>query len=160
MLQIARGGSPRPIKAYLTNDEKGVNWIKIGDATKGSKYIYSTQEKIKPEGVNKSRLVSPGDFLLSNSMSFGRPYILRTSGCIHDGWLVLSEVERCFNVDFLFYLLSSPMAKRQFIESAAGAVVQNLNIAKVENAIFPIPPIAEQVRIQTAITHIFSGMPL
>ena len=28
---IARGGSPRPIKDYLTNDKNGINWIKIGD---------------------------------------------------------------------------------------------------------------------------------
>ncbi len=160
VLQIARGGSPRPIKDYLTSDENGVNWIKIGDTTKGSKYIFTTREKIKPEGIAKSRLVNPGDFLLSNSMSFGRPYILKTSGCIHDGWLVLSGVELCFNVDFLFYLLSTPIAKSQFAESAAGAVVQNLNIAKVENAIFPIPPMEEQVRIQATISDLFADMPI
>ncbi len=154
VLLIARGGSPRPIKDYLTNDENGVNWIKIGDTTKGSKYIFTTREKIKPEGIAKSRLVKPGDFLLSNSMSFGRPYILRTSGCIHDGWLVLSDVELCFNIDFLFYLLSSTTAKSQFAESAAGAVVQNLNIAKVENAILPIPPMEEQERIVAKIESI------
>ena len=28
---IARGGSPRPIENYLTDDENGLNWIKIGD---------------------------------------------------------------------------------------------------------------------------------
>ena len=30
---IARGGSPRPIKDFLTDDEDGVNWIKISDTT-------------------------------------------------------------------------------------------------------------------------------
>ena len=73
--EIARGGSPRPIKQYLTDDLNGVNWIKIGDSDKGGKYINRTKEKIKPEGVSKSRLVHAGDFLLTNSMSFGRPYI-------------------------------------------------------------------------------------
>ena len=28
---IARGGSPRPIKSYLTDDPNGMPWIKIGD---------------------------------------------------------------------------------------------------------------------------------
>ena len=28
---VARGGSPRPIKDYLTDSEYGINWIKIGD---------------------------------------------------------------------------------------------------------------------------------
>jgi type I restriction enzyme S subunit len=157
---IARGGSPRPIKEYITTAENGINWIKIGDTEKNGKYISATAEKIKPSGVSKSRMVHAGDFLLTNSMSFGRPYILKVDGCIHDGWLVLSNVELCFNVDFLFYLLSSPIAKSQFAESAAGAVVQNLNIAKVENAIFPIPPMEEQVRIQAAISDLFSDMPI
>ena len=83
LCDIARGGSPRPIKQYLTTDSNGINWIKIADASASSKYIYETKEKIKPEGISKSRLVQEGDFLLSNSMSFGRPYIMRTSGCIH-----------------------------------------------------------------------------
>lgn len=77
---IARGGSPRPIKAFITDDANGVNWIKIGDTEKDGKYIFSTKEKIKPEGVSKSRFVKSGDFLLTNSMSFGRPYILKTNG--------------------------------------------------------------------------------
>ena len=45
---IARGGSPRPIQAFLTDADDGINWIKISDATASGKYIYSTAEKIKP----------------------------------------------------------------------------------------------------------------
>lgn len=74
VLEIARGGSPRPIQQYLTTEPDGINWIKIGDTDKGGKYIYKTKEKIRPEGVAKSRMVHSGDFLLTNSMSFGRPY--------------------------------------------------------------------------------------
>lgn len=73
--EIARGGSPRPIKQFLTDDPNGINWIKIGDSDKGGKYINETKEKIIPEGMSKSRFVHRGDFLLTNSMSFGRPYI-------------------------------------------------------------------------------------
>jgi type I restriction enzyme S subunit len=87
--EISRGGSPRPIDGYLTNDIDGVNWIKISDATASNKYIYKTKQRIKLEGVKYSRLVNVGDFILSNSMSFGKPYIMGTTGCIHDGWLLL-----------------------------------------------------------------------
>ena len=86
---IERGGSPRPIKSYITTDSDGINWIKIGDVDKDGKYITNTKEKIKPTGIKKSREVYPGDFLLTNSMSFGRPYISKIYGCVHDGWLVL-----------------------------------------------------------------------
>ncbi|MBR4765867.1 MAG: restriction endonuclease subunit S [Clostridia bacterium] len=148
---IARGGSPRPIKDFLTESSNGINWIKIGDTDKGGKYINSTKEKIKPEGMNKSRFVHAGDFLLTNSMSFGRPYILNIDGCIHDGWLVIGEYQEIFNRDFLYYLLSSSFAYYQFCDKVSGAVVKNLNSDKVAEALFPIPPLQEQKRIVKAI---------
>ena len=144
---IARGGSPRPIKEYITTAPDGVNWIKIGDTEKNGKYISSTAEKIKPSGVSKSRMVHAGDFLLTNSMSFGRPYILKVDGCIHDGWLVISQSSEVFDQDYLYWMLSSGYAYSQFCEKVSGAVVKNLNSDKVANAVFPLPPLAEQKRI-------------
>mgnify|MGYP002764917728 FL=1 len=106
--EIARGGSPRPIKEYLTDATDGINWIKIGDTEKDSKYITSVKERIKQSGVSKSRMVHKGDFLLTNSMSFGRPYITQVDGCIHDGWLVISLIEQSYRQDFftIFFLLA------------------------------------------------------
>ena len=43
--EIARGGSPRPISQYITLDNDGVNWIKIGDADPNKKYITTIKEK-------------------------------------------------------------------------------------------------------------------
>ena len=153
---IARGGSPRPIKDFLTDDEDGVNWIKISDTTRDGKYIDSVKERIRKEGVKKSRMVYKGDFLLTNSMSFGRPYILNVDGCIHDGWLVISPIGNAYTADFLYYLLSSSFALDQFTEVASGGVVINLNSAKVSDTLFPLPPIGEQQRIAVEIEHWFT----
>lgn len=144
---IERGGSPRPISAYLTDSEDGVNWIKIGDAEEGAKYITSTKERIKPEGVKKSRMVHKGDFILSNSMSFGRPYILDIDGCIHDGWLVIHDKNNVFNKSYLYYYLASPNIYREFQSLAVGGVVNNLNSELVRNVQVAIPPLPEQSRI-------------
>lgn len=143
---IVRGGSPRPIKQYITHDADGINWIKIGDVEKGGKYIYQTNERIIPEGEKKSRRVYPGDFLLTNSMSFGRPYISQIEGCIHDGWLLIRNLNG-FDPDYLYYLLSSSYLYGQFTEKASGSTVDNLNIDKVKSAMIPLPPLAEQKRI-------------
>ena len=151
---IARGGSPRPIKEYITTAEDGVNWIKIGDTEKNGKYISSTAEKIKPSGVSKSRMVHVGDFLLTNSMSFGRPYILKVDGCIHDGWLVISQINKIFDQDYLYWMLSSNYAYMQFCGKVSGAVVKNLNSDKVANSVFPLPPLAEQKRIVAKIEEL------
>lgn len=149
LYDIKRGGSPRPIEKFLTTDPDGINWIKIGDAKIDSKYIEETKEKITVEGAAKSRFVEEGDFILSNSMSFGRPYIMKTRGCIHDGWLVLKEKqEGLIYKDFMYYILSSENVYSQFKNAAAGGVVSNLNIQRVENVIVPIPPtLAEQQEI-------------
>ena len=152
--EIARGGSPRPIKEYLTDDPKGLNWIKIGDTDKGGKYINSCKEKIKPEGLKKTRKVHPGDFLLTNSMSFGRPYITNIEGCIHDGWLMISPYAGVFDQSYLYYVLSSAYAHKQFCDKVAGAVVQNLNSDKVADSIVPLPPLAEQQRIVAKIEEL------
>ncbi len=136
---IERGGSPRPITDYITDSEDGINWIKIGDATEGSKYITSTKEKIKPEGMKKSRFVHKGDFILSNSMSFGRPYILGIDGCIHDGWLVIHDGNGVFDKVFLYHMLSHPSMYAQFKNMAVGGVVNNLNSKMVRNVKVFVP---------------------
>lgn len=147
LCHIARGGSPRPIQSYLTNAPDGINWIKISDATASDKYIEFTKQKIRPEGLKKSRLVKPGDFLLSNSMSFGRPYIMKTTGCIHDGWLVLSDKSGLFDRDYLYHFLGSDAAYCQFDDLAAGSTVRNLNSDLVKTVEVPLPPLEEQRQI-------------
>jgi len=153
--EIERGGSPRPIKAFLTDEPNGLNWIKIGDTEKGGKYITSTNEKICKEGLSKTRMVYPEDFLLTNSMSFGRPYISKIEGCIHDGWLRVSP-PKILDKDFLYYLLSSSYVKGFFKASAAGAVVLNLNIEKVRELPILIPSIPEQHRIVAKIDQLMA----
>ena len=144
---IERGGSPRPISDYITDAENGINWIKIGDAVEGSRYIMSTAEKIKPEGMKKSRFVHKGDFILSNSMSFGKPYILGVDGCIHDGWLVIHDDSNTFNKDFLYYYLGSPTIYSEFKRLAVGGVVNNLNSNLVRGVRVAVPPLSEQQHI-------------
>ena len=144
LILIERGGSPRPIERYITDSPDGVNWIKIGDAVEGSIYITHTKERIIKEGTKKSRYVQPGDFLLSNSMSFGRPYILMIDGYIHDGWLVLRDNDNLFNKIFLHTLLSSDYAMASFESMAAGSVVKNLNKELVGKLKVPVPDINTQ----------------
>ena len=143
---LVRGGSPRPIEKFLTEDEEGYNWIKIGDAVKGEKYITSTKQRIIPKGLSATREVHKGDLILSNSMSFGQPYILAIDGCIHDGWLALSDFKEV-DKEFMYYYLMSSSCANQFAYMVDGGVVQNLNIEKVGAAYIVVPPLNEQLDI-------------
>ena len=144
---IQRGGSPRPIENYLTKKENGVNWIKIGDVSSDSRYITKTEEKIKPEGVKHSREVKVGDLILSNSMSFGRPYIMAINGCIHDGWLLIRNDKDMFDLEYLLQLFSSNYMYQQYQSLASGGVVNNLNSELVQSTTALIPAKLEQQKI-------------
>lgn len=143
---IIRGGSPRPIANFLTDEVNGYNWIKIGDTVKNSKYITKTKFKIKPSGLNNTRLVKKGSLLLTNSMSFGEPYILQIDGCIHDGWVSLFDF-RNINQEYLYYCLISNVCRVQFERLTDGGVVQNLNIDKIASVKVVLFNLAEQERI-------------
>lgn len=145
---ICRGASPRPIKNFITTDKNSVNWIKIGDVKPDSKYIIETKEKITVEGSKKSRFVGVGDFIMSNSMSFGRPYILKIDGCIHDGWLAISNFEENVISDYLYYVLvSGPVQQDMKKKASFGGAVQNLNADIVRGLDLLLPSLKEQERI-------------
>ena len=144
LVQIERGGSPRPIDDFITDAPNGLNWIKIGDAPTQGNYITKTAEKIRPEGLSKTREVYPGDLILSNSMSFGKPYIMGIDGCIHDGWLLIRNTYGVFDLTFLCHLLGTPQMLSQYRSLAAGSTVNNLNKELVGNTVVTIPSITEQ----------------
>lgn len=147
MVIIERGGSPRPIDKFITEDENGLSWVKIGDAPEQGNYIIRTKEKIKPEGLSKTREVHPGDLILSNSMSFGRPYIMAIDGCIHDGWLLIRDHEKKFDLKYLCCMLGTDMMLFQYKQMAAGSTVNNLNKELVGNTVVKYPSPAEQSKI-------------
>lgn len=146
-VSIERGASPRPIDKFISDDGTGVNWIRIGDTYKGNKYITSTKLKITNRGKQFSRYIHPGTLILSNSMSFGEPYISSIYGCIHDGWLSLAPFNN-ISKEYLYWLLLSEVCTSQFNLVSIGAVVENLSVDKVGNTLIPIPySLSEQQKI-------------
>ena len=127
-IKLYRGSSPRPIREYLTKEETGVNWIKIGDTSSITDFVIrSVSEKITPKGAEKSRRVKKGELILANSMSYGSTYLLEVEGCIYDGWFVLREYEEHFDKQFLLQLLNSEYTQGQYKRFAAGGIVQNIS---------------------------------
>ena len=154
VITLQRGSSPRPIIKYLTTSNEGVNWIKIGDMPISGRIVTSTEEKITKEGAKKSRRVSIGDLILSNSMSYGLPYIMGIEGYIHDGWFVLRNFEKTFDKDYLCNLLISDVVQKQYKKLAAGGVVQNISSDLVNSIFIPIPSLKEQEKIASFLSII------
>ena len=83
---------------------------------------------------------------------------MATTGCIHDGWLVLSPKDDQVDQDFLYYILGSPFVFKQFDELAAGSTVRNLNIVLVSGVKIPLIPITEQKRIVGILDKAFADI--
>ena len=145
--KLCRGSSPRPIINFITKSEDCVNWIKIGDVSPNETYINSTSEKITKEGAKKSRRVYKGEIILSNSMSFGRPYILNLDGCIHDGWFVVRDYEKLLNKEYLYHFMCSPLIQKQYKTLSTGGVVSNISSELVYSVKLNISSKEEQLKI-------------
>ena len=80
-------------------------------------------------------------------MSFGRPYILKIDGCIHDGWLSISNFEDIYISDFLYHLLSSKPIQDMMAMKASIGTVKNLNADIVKSIELPLYSKEEQQKI-------------
>lgn len=151
---IVRGGSPRPIDDFLTVEPDGLNWLKIGDVDREAKYITATEEKVRVEALSKTRVIRPGDFILSNSMSFGRPYISAIDACIHDGWIAVTRIHKTVVHEFLYYSILSERSQTYFANQAAGSGVQNLNKDIIKLLPVAVPSKREQQRIADCLASL------
>lgn len=154
-IKLYRGSSPRPIQNYFTTEESGVNWIKIGDTKNADNFIIKqVEERITPEGAEKSRKVNIGELILANSMSFGKTFQLAIEGYIYDGWFVLREYEKHFDKQFLLQLLNSDYMQNQYKKLSAGGIVQNISSDIVYNTILPHTSIKEQQQIASCLSSL------
>ncbi len=148
--EITRGGSPRPIHEYIS--ETGTPWVKIADATSSnSRYIDSTKEFIIEEGESKSRVVYPGDFIVSNSATPGLPRFMNIRACIHDGWLLLREIQGVDKL-FLYYLLLTE--REALLVQGNGSIFTNLKTEILKNHEVLLPSLPEQKAITAVLASL------
>ena len=132
---IRRGSSPRPIVNFITDE--GMPWVKIADATENdSKYINSTKQYLKQEGVCKSVIVEPGDLILSNSGTAGLPKFMGITACIHDGWQVFKDLDG-ISSEFLYYSLVH--MRQRLLHGAYDSTMKNLTLDMVRDGLSHLP---------------------
>ncbi|KIH77590.1 type I restriction enzyme, S subunit [Geoalkalibacter ferrihydriticus] len=148
---VKRGGSPRPIHDYLV--ENGLPWVKISDATaSSSRFIMSTKQYIKPEGLKKTVMLKKGELILSNSATPGLPMFLNLDACIHDGWLFFPK-KRWFGDLYLYQLFL--VVRSELLLQGNGSVFTNLktDILKNHLVVMPGESILKEVEIQLRVGH-------
>lgn len=147
--EVVRGSSPRPIadQKYFVNGT--IPWIKIADATKSGKYLYETREKVNEFGASFSRLLPKGSLIVAASGTLGYTQLLGIPGCIHDGWLHLSNFKGA-DKDFLYYWLQCQ--SQRFSNAAYGAAIQNINTMIMKETEIYLPSLQTQHRIASILS--------
>lgn len=135
LTEIRRGGSPRPIKEFIS--DSGYRWLKISDATAtSSPYIFNIKEHIRKEGLSKTVLKKKGDLVLSNSATPGIPKFLAVDTCVHDGWMHFYDSKASNEYLYLLFLYIRPT----LVSQGSGSVFVNLKTDILRFFELVIPP--------------------
>ena len=152
--KIKRGASPRPIGDPSFFSETGRGWIRISDVTSTYKYLKKTSQYLSEKGVSRSVKVNQGNLIMSICATIGKPVLLDMEACIHDGFVLFSELSEHINSEFLFYFLQK--IENKFACKGQIGTQGNLNTDIVKRTILPIPsPLAQKriVQILSSIDH-------
>ena len=134
LIEVKRGGSPRPIQDYLS--DAGYRWLKISDATKeNSPFIFDIKEYIIKEGLSKTTYLKAGNLVLSNSATPGIPKILQVDTCVHDGWLHFPKSK--FSNEFLYLFFKG--IRKELENMGNGSIFTNLKTDIVKEYPIKLP---------------------
>ena len=146
---VKRGASPRPI-----NDPKyfgqGRGWIRIQDVSKSNKYLMQTKDYLSEVGEMKSIAVDKGDIIMSIAATVGKTIIVKMNACIHDGFIVFSNLSSKMNNEFLYYLLAN--IENEFKNTGQHGTQSNINSELVSKTKFFKPPLLEQQKIASILS--------
>ena len=151
ILNIKRGGSPRPIHDYMASS--GLPWVKISDATAlNSPFLFSTKEFIKAEGLKKTILIKKGSLILSNSATPGLPIFLELDACIHDGWLHFQDIQ---DVNYNFLYLLFLCIRKDLVGQGNGSIFINLKTDILKEYSISIPSKEVLGKFSDSVNNIF-----
>lgn len=149
-VEIKRGGSPRPIQKFLSDE--GYHWLKISDVTSlSAPFVLNIAEHIKEEGLSKTVFLKAGSLVLSNSATPGIPKILDLDTCIHDGWLYFPKSQ--LSNEYLYLLFKE--IRPQLLNLGNGSIFTNLKTDILKDFEISLPSTETLSKFQNIIKPIF-----
>jgi type I restriction enzyme S subunit len=103
LCDVVRGGSPRPMgdPRYFGGT---IPFIKIADVTRSNgTTVYEAETMVTAEGALRSRQLSAGRLILTNSATVCVPIFLGVDACIHDGFVAFEGLPNFVCQKFLYY---------------------------------------------------------
>lgn len=152
--EVVCGSSPHSMSNFITTEANGLHWLKVSDIHTDTKYITRTAEKIHPQAVAKTRLVNPGDLVLSSIANIGQPYILQSKVCISDNWIAITNITKKTDSAFLYYSISAPGSQNHLTGSVVGTTLLRLNVVGIKALPVSLPSISEQQKIVACLSSL------
>jgi type I restriction enzyme, S subunit len=149
LAHIQRGASPRPIDSPRWFDENSsVGWVRISDVTRSGMYLFETNQKLSPLGIQHSRPVIKNSLIMSICATVGRPIITEIDVCIHDGFVVFDNLQA--EKLFIYYVLK--WLEPGWSKQGQTGSQMNLNTELINGTAFRVPPLNEQRAIATVLS--------
>ncbi len=147
---VTRGASPRPIDSPIWFDDSSlVGWVRISDVTRSSKFLEETTQKLSMLGIKQSRFVKQNSLIMSICATVGRPILTKIDVCIHDGFVVFSNLD--LEEEYLYYLLLS--IEKDWSKNGQIGSQMNLNTELINSTLIPIP---KNRREQRSLSRVLS----
>ncbi|BDI06170.1 restriction endonuclease subunit S [Sphaerotilus microaerophilus] len=148
---IQRGASPRPIDSPVWFDDgSAIGWVRISDITGAGKFLLETSQRLSPLGVKHSRFVPAGSLIMSICATVGRPVITKIDVCIHDGFVVMDDLDA--EQLFIYYVLK--WVEPDWSRHGQTGSQMNLNTGLIKDLLLKLPSRGEQ----NAIANVLSDM--
>lgn len=147
VLEILGGGTPS--KSNLAYWNGNIPWASVKDI-KGL-YITSTQDKITPEGLDKSstKLIPKENIILCTRMGLGK--------------VCINTIDMAINQDLKAVYLPKEVEKLYFVHwykslkiEGTGTTVKGIRQEQLLNLLFPFPPLKEQRSILKKVDQLMS----
>ena len=117
--------------------------------------IYSSVDMLSVEGFNQSRKLNKNTIIVTSiGASIGKAGIIRIDGCTNQQINAI-VLHLQIIAEYILFACLSPFFQKQMIHNASKTTLPIINKNKFDNLLIPLPPLAEQNRIVSAIEKAF-----
>jgi type I restriction enzyme S subunit len=121
--------------------------------TKSNKYLKETVQKLSEAGIKNSRFVKSDSLIMSICATIGKPVITEIDVCIHDGFVVFSDLK--VDQNYLYNYLK--FIEQEWSKNGQTGSQMNLNTSIINSTDISFPnSINEQIHIATMISDMDS----
>lgn len=152
LAKFQSGGTPsRSNKSYWDNGN--IHWVKISDIN-DNMYVSDTKEFITKDGLDNSsaKLFPKGTILYTIFATIGKIGILNIEATTNQA---ISGIQPKDNVDLFYMYYGLKFITDEIKKVSVGVAQNNINLTKLKEQDFPLPPLSEQQRIVSKLDLLF-----